>query len=177
MIPMLTLQPLTEAHIAFAVQSEQHPDNRRFVGQWTPEQYRAALADPNYQCFILMVADRPVGHCILYDLQNPDDSVLLKRIIVQAKGNGHGRAALKEVCQYVFRTLKVNRLWLDVRAFNDRAESLYRSVGFRHEGTLRKASRVDDDYCDLNLYGMLREEYNQQQLVADERGAGQQTDS
>ncbi|MFD2573169.1 GNAT family N-acetyltransferase [Spirosoma soli] len=97
---MLTLQPLTEAHIEFAIQLEQHPDNRRFVGQWTPDQYRTALTDSNYQCFVLIVNEKPVGHCILYDLQNPDDSILLKRIVVQAKGNGYGRAALGEIADY-----------------------------------------------------------------------------
>lgn len=166
--PMITLQPLTEAHIEFAIQSEQHPDNRLFVGQWTADQYRAALTDPDYQCFVLIAEEKPVGHCILYDLQNPDESVLLKRIVVRVKGNGYGRAALKEIVQYVFKTLKANRLWLDVRAFNNRAEALYQSAGFRQEGILRRASRVGDDYVDLNLYGMLREEYNQQRLMATE---------
>ncbi|AQG79405.1 GNAT family N-acetyltransferase [Spirosoma montaniterrae] len=155
----LTLQPLTEADVAFAIDAENHPDNRRFVGQWTAEQYRNALADPNYQCFVFMANGERVGHCLLYDLQNPDNAVLLKRIVIQAKGNGYGRAALHELAQYTFKILKANRLWLDVRAFNDRAKSLYESVGFVCEGTLRRASRVDDDYVDLNLYGLLREEY------------------
>lgn len=159
---MLALQPLTEADISFAIQSENHPDNRRFVGQWTYEQYHDALTDENYQCFLFVDDEQPVGHCILHDLQNPDNSILLKRIIVQAKGQGYGRAALAQLTDYAFKMLKANRLWLDVRAFNERAEALYKSVGFRHEGTLLKASKLDDAYCDLKLYGMLREEYEQQ---------------
>ena len=156
---MLTLQSLTEVDISFAIQSENHPDNRRFVGQWTVEQYQNALHDPNYQCFLFVVNSQPVGHCIIYDLQNPDDAILLKRIVVQAKGKGYGRAALEKIMAHVFKTLNANRLWLDVRAFNERAEALYKSVGFEYEGTQRKASRLDDTYYDLNLYGMLREEY------------------
>ena len=156
---MLALQPLTEADISFAIQSENHPDNRRFVGQWTYDQYHDALTDENYQCFLFVDDEQPVGHCILHDLQNPDNSILLKRIVVQAKGQGYGRAALAQLKDYAFTVLKANRLWLDVRAFNDRAETLYKSVGFRHEGTLLKASKLDGAYYDLKLYGMLREEY------------------
>lgn len=156
---ILTLQPLTEADIDTATSAEQHPDNRRYVGQWTPEQYYRALTDPNYECFVLVANGERVGHGLLYDLLNPDDAVLLKRIVIYAKGQGHGRAALEAVKQYVFGTLRKNRLWLDVRAFNNRAERLYQSAGFTHEGTLRRASRVGDTYYDLNLYGMLRDEW------------------
>lgn len=159
----LSLQPLTESLIAFAIESENHSDNRRFVSQWTPDQYRHALADPNYQCFVFMATDKPVGHCILYDLQNPDNAVLLKRIIVREKGQGYGRAALYQIADYVFAVLKANRLWLDVRAFNTRAETIYQSFGFVHEGTQRKASLLDGEYLDLKLYGILRDEYQQRQ--------------
>ncbi|WP_338876626.1 GNAT family protein [Spirosoma sp. SC4-14] len=158
---MLTLQPLSPADLAFVIQSEQHPDNQRYVGQWTVEQYRNALDDPNYQCFLIIADGNPVGHCILYDLQNPDNSVLLKRIVIQTKGQGYGRIALENIMAYVFGVLKANRLWLDVRTFNERAEKLYQSIGFQYEGTQRKASHVDQEYVDLKLYGMLREEYNQ----------------
>ena len=156
---MLILQPLTEDDISRVIDAENHPDNRRFVGQWTPEQYKHALADPHYQCFIFVVDHQPVGHCLLYDLQNPDNAVLLKRIVVDQKGNGYGRAALVQIIKYAFDTLQVNRLWLDVRAYNTRAKSLYESAGFKHEGTQRSASLVDGQYYDLDLYGMLRDEY------------------
>jgi diamine N-acetyltransferase len=155
----LTLERLTEVDIDFVTQSEEHPDNRRFVGQWTHEQYRQALTDPNYGCFGFVVNQVLVGHCILANLQDPDDAIQLKRLVVAIKGNGYGRAALTEIIRYVFETLNANRLWLDVRSFNSRAEGLYRSVGFQYEGTQRKASKMEDVYYDLNLYGMLREEY------------------
>ncbi|MBC3785153.1 GNAT family N-acetyltransferase [Spirosoma utsteinense] len=154
----LTLQVLTEADLDYITQSENHPDNRRFVGQWTHEQYRQALTNADYRCFLFSVDGLPVGHCILANLQDPDDAIQLKRIVVTTKGKGYGRASLTEIIRYVFETLAANRLWLDVRSFNSRAETLYRSVGFVYEGTQRKASKIDDVYYDLNLYGMLRSE-------------------
>lgn len=158
---MLTLQPLSPADFAFVIQTEQHPENRPYVGQWTVEQYRNAIDDSNYQCFLIVVDSEPVGHCILHDLQNPNNSILLKRIVIQPKGQGYGRMALDQIMAYVFGVLKANRLWLDVRDYNERAEKLYQSVGLQYEGTQRKASLVDQEYVDLKLYGMLREEYNQ----------------
>lgn len=155
----LTLERLTEVDFHFVTQSEQHPDNRRFVGQWTHEQYRQALTNPTYCCFGFVVNQVLVGHCILANLQDPDDAIQLKRLVITTKGKGYGRAALTEIIRYVFETLNANRLWLDVRSFNSRAEGLYRSVGFQYEGTQRKASKMEDAYYDLNLYGLLRDEY------------------
>lgn len=155
----LTLKRLTEVDVDFVTQSENHPDNRRFVGQWTHEQYHQALNDPTYLCFGFVVDQVLVGHCILANLHDPDDAIQLKRLVVTSKGKGYGRAALAEIMRYVFETLTANRLWLDVRSFNSRAEGLYRSVGFRYEGTQRKASKMEDTYYDLNLYGLLRDEY------------------
>lgn len=167
---MLTLQPLTPADVGFVTQAEQHPENRRFVGQWTADQYLSALDNPNYQCFLFIADGQPIGHCILTDLQSPDDSVLLKRILVYNKGRGYGRLALENILVYAFGVIKANRIWLDVRSFNNRAEKLYQSIGFRNEGTLKKASKVDDQYINLHLYAILREEFNKKLNEMEENG-------
>ncbi|MGF7214552.1 RimJ/RimL family protein N-acetyltransferase [Spirosoma lacussanchae] len=48
--------------------------------------------------------------------------------------------------ELVFDGYKANRLWLDIRAFNTRAEALYQSISFCYEGTLRQCTHVDETY-------------------------------
>ncbi|WP_077920146.1 GNAT family N-acetyltransferase [Spirosoma sp. 209] len=162
---MISLQPFSRDSIPFAIALENHPENRRFVGQWAHAQYDNAVADPDYGCFIVLTEGTPIGHCILSGLKSPDKAILLKRLVIQAKGQGYGRATLARLMELVFDGYKANRLWLDVRAFNIRAEALYQSMGFCHEGTLRQGTHVDEAYYDLKLYGLLREEYEQQQRL------------
>jgi RimJ/RimL family protein N-acetyltransferase len=66
------------------------------------------------------------------------------------------RAAIED---YVFRTLKAHRLWLDVFETNTRAIHVYESLGFRREGILREAILRDGaDHTQL-LMSILDREY------------------
>lgn len=47
------------------------------------------------------------------------------------------------------QNLGLHRVELDVHADNPRAERLYKSVGFQHEGVARDAVRIDGHYIDL----------------------------
>ncbi len=155
----LTLRLAQETDIPYITSVEHTPDYQQFVGYWSPEKHRDALTDPAYKTLLFVVDDRPVGYCILASLDSPDDAIQLKRICIGETGQGYGRQALRRVKDHVFSILKAHRLWLDVRDFNHRAENLYQSEGFRHEGRLKEASKVGDTFCDLNLYGILRSEW------------------
>lgn len=54
-------------------------------------------------------------------------------------GKGFGRDALDALIDATFESWNVRRIWLEVEEGNERAERLYRSAGFKHEATLRKA--------------------------------------
>ena len=66
--------------------------------------------------------------------RNQHQSLELKRMVVQAKGHGFGRAALRVVKKMAFDDLGAHRFWLDVKARNSRAKALYDSEGFVDEG-------------------------------------------
>ena len=95
--------------------------------------------------------------------RNPQRSVELKRIVLQAKGQGLGRECVRLLKQMAFRDLKAHRFWLDVKALNTRAQVLYASEGFVEEGRLRESVRVTidgaDGYDSLIVMSMLDREY------------------
>jgi RimJ/RimL family protein N-acetyltransferase len=80
-------------------------------------------------------------------------------MVVQGKGNGVGRAALRAVKKIAFDDLGAHRLWLDVKTHNLPAKALYDSEGFVEEGLLRESVRTDAGYESLVVMSMLQREF------------------
>jgi RimJ/RimL family protein N-acetyltransferase len=76
-----------------------------------------------------------------------------------AWGKGYGTEATRLVVRYAFDTLNLNRVWLHVYEYNDRARRVYEKVGFRTEGRLRQDTFRDGRYWDTVVMGVLREEW------------------
>ncbi len=103
------------------------------------------------------------GFVILQGCRNPHRSVELKRLVLQPKGQGYGRACVRLLKQMAFRDLHAHRFWLDVKSLNRRALALYASEGFVEEGRLRESVRVmldgADGYDSLVVMSLLDREY------------------
>ena len=72
---------------------------------------------------------------------------------------GFGKEATRLVLDYAFETLNLKRVYLRVLKTNRSAINLYRSVGFKREGVLRKAFWTRGRCCDVVMMGMLKKEY------------------
>ena len=62
---------------------------------------------------------------------------------------GHARAAIRLLGSYLHGVFGLRKLTLQVRADNEAAIALYRSIGFRDVGTWRDHHRVGDRYVDV----------------------------
>jgi RimJ/RimL family protein N-acetyltransferase/isopentenyldiphosphate isomerase len=71
-------------------------------------------------------------------------------------GKGYGRDALETIVDAAFESWNAHRIWLEVEEGNERAERLYRSAGFQHEATLRKARFRNGGRFDVNRYALVR---------------------
>jgi len=78
---------------------------------------------------------------------------------VRDKGQGVGRAALREVKRVAFGDLRAHRLWLDVKKRNTRAQALYQGEGFVVEGELRESVKVEGGFESLVVMSMLADEF------------------
>lgn len=80
-------------------------------------------------------------------------------LIKSARGRGAANAALKLLLDRAFTEWGYERLYLKCLSANAPAIRLYERAGFRHEGTLRKHLMTAEGLMDVQLYGVLREEY------------------
>ena len=62
------------------------------------------------------------------------------------------------ILRYAFEDLNLARVWAHVFATNEAVRQGARRVGFREEGTLRRAAYVGGDYVDVVVIGMLKGE-------------------
>jgi RimJ/RimL family protein N-acetyltransferase len=65
------------------------------------------------------------------------------------------REALQSMCAYAFGSLGIRRLEAEVNSSNVASIRLLRSLGFVHEGTLRKRWVAKGAAYDTDVYGLL----------------------
>ncbi|WP_335870077.1 GNAT family N-acetyltransferase [Bacillus sp. 2205SS5-2] len=76
-------------------------------------------------------------------------------------GAGYGAEALQCMLSYAFQELNLHRVQLTVFSYNQRAISLYQSLGFQKEGEFREFLQRDGQRYGMELYGLLYEEWKE----------------
>jgi diamine N-acetyltransferase len=171
----LRLRPTMLSDLDFVTSVEHDSRNLPFITPWERTQHEGAVRFPDFRHFIVEGGEdyAPIGYVILQGCRNPHRSVELKRLVLQEKGQGYGRACVRLLKQMAFRDLHAHRFWLDVKQLNTRALALYASEGFVEEGRLRESVRLSTDgadgYDSLVLMSMLDREY-QARLALDLEG-------
>jgi RimJ/RimL family protein N-acetyltransferase len=160
--PRLRLRPTMLSDLDFVQSVEVDSHNLPFITPWERMQHEGAVRFPDFRHFIVEAGfayDR-AGFVILQGCRNQHRSVELKRIVLQPKGQGIGRACVRLLKRMAFRDLHAHRFWLDVKRLNVRAQSLYASEGFIEEGVLRESVKLADGYDSLVVMSMLSREYD-----------------
>ncbi|MGZ5237700.1 MAG: GNAT family N-acetyltransferase [Caldimonas sp.] len=159
--PRLRLRPTMLSDLDFVQSVEDDAANRPFITPWERVQHEGAIRFPDFRHFIVEAGEvwASAGFIILQGCRNPHGSVELKRIVLQPKGRGYGRACVRLLAEMAFRDLGAHRFWLDVKERNERALALYRDEGFVEEGRLRESVRSDAGYESLIVMSMLRGEH------------------
>ena len=168
--PQVRLRPTMLSDLDYVQSVERDEHNQPFITPWERTQHEGAVRFPDFRHFIVEAGagTEPVGFVILQGCRNPNASVELKRIVLQTKGQGLGRACVRLLKQMAFRDLKAHRFWLDVKTLNTRALALYASEGFVEEGRLRESVRVGDGWDSLVVMSMLDREYQARVALGEE---------
>jgi len=108
-----------------------------------------------------LVDDRPVGSIDLHQLDMRNGSAGLGIAIGQPDdtGQGYGSDALRAMIAFGFGELRLERIWLDVYDYNERARRVYERVGFVHEGILRHALYRAGAHRDVHRMAILRADW------------------
>lgn len=189
---------LVGARVALAPMTEEHAD---LMAGWlndlevaialgddayrsiTPARMREQIAKSEHDFVILARGDdgaKPIGHCLLFKVNHIDRSAEVG-IYVGDKdcwNLGLGGEALQLLLEYAFGLLNLSSVMLSVFAFNTRAISCYRRIGFKEIGRQRRARLIAGKYHDVILMDMLAEEFNGHLVedVVDSISRGRQTD-
>ena len=160
--PRVRLRPTMLSDLDFVQSVEQDPANLPYITPWERLQHEAAVRFPDFRHFIAEAGEGwpAAGFVILQGCRNPHGSVELKRIVLQPKGLGYGRALVRLLAAMAFRDFGAHRFWLDVKEKNRRALALYRQEGFVEEGRLRESVRSGDGHESLIVMSMLRAEHD-----------------
>jgi RimJ/RimL family protein N-acetyltransferase len=173
----LRLRPTMLSDLDFVTTVEHDARNLPFITPWERMQHEGAVRFPDFRHFIVEAGAlyESTGFIILQGCRNPHRSVELKRMVLQTKGQGLGRACVRLLKAMAFRDLKAHRFWLDVKGLNTLAHALYLSEGFTEEGRLRESVRVTidgaDGYDSLIVMSILDREYHARVALGQEQAA------
>ncbi len=102
-----------------------------------------------------------IGNTNLFDVK-PEDRKAKLGIMIGDKSywsKGYGSDALMTLLGFAFEEMNLNRVELDVFAFNERAIGSYRRCGFVEEGRRRQALFKAGEYHDVIVMGVLRDDW------------------
>ena len=129
------------------------------------QRYEEALkedGDAVYRFLICRLADdEPVGRTDLFEIDRANGSCAFGIAIGDPAlwGQGLGTDAVDAVVDFAFGELRMERVWLDTDAANERAQAAYRKAGFSVEGRLRRVWFQDGAYLDDIRMSLLRDEW------------------
>lgn len=126
---------------------------------------RTYIHDDEEQCkkqltLVLKETGEPIGRIVLNDLIERW-KVEVFRIYIgdpSLRGKGYGRQAMEAIMKLAFEEWEIERMFLD-HYLDNPASHLYKSLGFKYEGVLRKSCRKNGKLYDVHLMSMLRDEY------------------
>lgn len=164
---MLKLTDLTEDQLEWARTLHNDPEVLAMLTDPTvvsPEQQVAWFAklqsSSKSRRLVATLNGNPVGVVRLDDIDLHNHSVCVGLDIEKSyRGQGLAKPIYRELFQYLFQDLTMNRVWLLVAAYNKRAHRLYTELGFVEEGKFREALYKDNQYHDYILMSILRDEW------------------
>jgi RimJ/RimL family protein N-acetyltransferase len=109
----------------------------------------------------LLADDRRIGGAALrgYDRENGSAEVAIFLTDPRLLGQGLGTDALNCLIDYGFGELRLERIWLQVFDYNERARRSYEKAGFQTDATLRHARFHRGVHHDVHVMSILRADW------------------
>ncbi len=166
------LRPAERSDLATFVRWLNEADTVRYLGMVAPmslaseDRWFEGLLERqgkrDFHFVICLLADgRPIGTAGLHQVDHEAGSAAFGIAIGDEadRNQGHGTDALRAICDFGFGSLRLERIYLDVFAPNERAVRSYERAGFVREGTQRRAHFTDGRFEDVHRMSQLRAEW------------------
>ncbi|MEP6873923.1 MAG: GNAT family N-acetyltransferase [Burkholderiales bacterium] len=131
-------------------------------GQAWFARYRALIASTTALQFVVIekASDSIIGTCLLFRHEPASERMELGYVLGRAHwGQGLMREALSALISHAFTACGLRRLEAEVNPDNAASDTLLRRLGFSHEGVLRKRWAAKGVVYDVNVYGLLSDEW------------------
>lgn len=92
-------------------------------------------------------------------------------------GKGIAKVATDTILYIGFQLLDLNKIYLNVASNNKRAISFYNKYGFTHEGTFKEHIFLNNEFTDLEWYGITKKQFNTITNLISENDLSQNIDS
>jgi len=124
------------------------------------EYVRGAQENESRVMFTIASNDRPVGRIDLRGLSDrTGDATTSYFIVPDQSGRGYATEAVGLILKYGFDQLRLHRITSYAMEFDEGSRRVLEKNGFSREGTKRDAAFVNGMYCDVELWGLLEDEY------------------
>jgi RimJ/RimL family protein N-acetyltransferase len=169
---LVLLRPVGVADVPGLLEMLRDPESMRLTGSLVGDDPDVGIAEDWYATrgdhddrLDLAIVDRAgggyVGEVVLNEFSAANRSCSFRICLVGPRvfGRGFGTEATRLILAHAFETVGVNRVELEVYAFNPRARHVYEAVGFVHEGTKRQTLNWDGEWVDAEVMGMLASDW------------------
>lgn len=175
----ISLRPLTasDADVMYASLSE--PEATRLTGT----QVQHTLEEVQFHCErIARASDRVdygiiadgklIGEVVLNTIDTVNRSADFRIAIWQPddRDKGYGTQACRLMIHHGFESIGLNRIALEVYAFNPRARHVYEKLGFVFEGIRRQALLWNGEWIDAIAMAILRSDQNRPMASLEDAG-------
>lgn len=144
----------------FIIKTENEPENKDNVFQWSKGKHLAEMKDDNILYTIIEnINGNKIGYAIIAGLKDKNNTIELRRVVINPKNKGYGTGFLQLIKEYTFKDLNYHKLWLDFFITNKKVENLYKRNGFKKEGVLRDKYLYKDGYISMVVMSILEDEY------------------
>jgi RimJ/RimL family protein N-acetyltransferase len=137
------------------------PMSQAMEDQWFDQMLQAQGKDRYHFVICLLDDGAAIGTLGLFDVDEVNGSAGIGITIGEKQlwGRGYGTDAMNALLDFGFGQLRLERMWLEVYDFNERARRSYDKSGFVLEGVKRHAMFKRGRYHDVQLMSLLRDEW------------------
>ena len=164
----IVLRAMQEEDLKKSIGWVNDADTARAINRFSPVSYanhlnwfHSIINDPKKTVFAIDSEDGEyVGNCGLSDIDFRNRKAeLWIYLSKESTGKGYGLNATTALIKYGYNKLNLNRIYLYVMGYNNPAISLYKKLGFEHEGVFKENFYIDGKYEDTVHMALLRKNF------------------
>ena len=118
--------------------------------------------DPDFKWGVVLkgAPSTVIGELSIFDIENARMGSVGYRLDPDLWGHGYATEALCAAVDFIFEHTELDRLQATADVRNTASNRVLEKCGFVREGTIRQGKMVST-YCDYNIWGMLRDDWEQ----------------